>query len=42
MDTYDAAKRYKNDDNSLVMLAGRDYGSGINIITTSFSPMKKH
>lgn len=28
MDVYDCAERYKRDNTSLILLAGKDYGSG--------------
>ena len=28
MDVFDAAERYKKEDRSLIVLAGKDYGSG--------------
>jgi hypothetical protein len=33
MDVFDAAERYSKENRSMIILAGKDYGSGKHIIT---------
>ena len=42
MDVYDAAERYKKDGQNLIILAGRDYGSGKFIIILTIKLLMAH